>query len=166
MALNASTNLPYSAHVVAELFSSREFVEHVSTKAGGTLTDFTVSGPVGAAFTATIERAIPTDRLPDLVRKFAGGTLSVTQREAWSAPDADGGRTIDIAVSVAGAPVDVKAVQRLVALGGSTVVEVTGEVTSGIPFLGGKIAAAAEPFLGKALNLQADQAQAWLDRRP
>ncbi|MCU1539683.1 MAG: proteinase inhibitor cystatin, partial [Arthrobacter sp.] len=38
-----------------------------------------------------------------------------------------------------------------------------GTVTSSVPFLGGKIAEAAEPMVGKALNIQAQQAQAWLE---
>jgi hypothetical protein len=58
--------------------------------------------------------------------------------------------------------VDAKAVQQLVADGTSTRVELQGEVSSGIPFLGGKIASAAEPVLAKALNLQASQAEAWI----
>lgn len=56
-----------------------------------------------------------------------------------------------------------KAVQRLVSDGGSTRIELEGDVTSSVPFLGGKIADAAEPMVGKALNLQSQQAQAWLE---
>lgn len=165
MALSASTTVNYPASRVAEVFADRDFVEHVSGQVGGTLDEFTVSGPVAQAFEATVVRSVPTDRLPEMVRKFVGQTLSITQHESWSAPAADGSRTVDITMDVAGAPVEVKAVQRLVADGESTTVELTGDVKSGIPFLGGKIAAAAEPFLGKALGLQARQAQAWLDRR-
>lgn len=165
MALSASTTLPYPAARVAEVFADREFVDHVSREVGGTLTEFTVSGPVSGAFEAVVVRAVPTDRLPEMVRKFVGHTLNVTQRESWSAPAPDGGRTVDITVDVAGAPVDVKAVQRLVAHGDSTTIELTGDVTSGIPFLGGKIASAAEPFLGKALGMQARQAEAYFARR-
>jgi hypothetical protein len=54
-------------------------------------------------------------------------------------------------------------VQRLVADGGSTRVELEGNVTSSVPFLGSKIADAAEPMVGKALNIQSQQAQAWLE---
>ena len=45
-------------------------------------------------------------------------------------------------------------------------VELSGEVKSSIPFLGAKIASAAEPMIGKALNLQATLAQAWLESHP
>ena len=42
-------------------------------------------------------------------------------------------------------------------------IELEGTVTSSVPFLGGKIAEAAEPMVGKALNIQSTQAQAWLE---
>ena len=66
-------------------------------------------------------------------------------------------------LSVSGAPVDVTAEQKHVASGESTVVELSGEVKSGGPFLGAKIASAAEPVIGRALNLQATLAQEWLN---
>jgi len=78
-------------------------------------------------------------------------------------PGADGSRQSNISLKIAGAPIDVSAVQRLVADGGSTRVELEGNVTSSVPFLGGKIAEAAEPMVGKALNIQSQQAQAWLE---
>jgi hypothetical protein len=92
-----------------------------------------------------------------------GETLKVTQVENWDAPAADGSRQSNISLKIAGAPLDVTAVQRLVADGGSTRVELEGSVTSSVPFLGGKIAEAAEPMVGKALNIQSQQAQAWLE---
>ncbi|MEE1619975.1 DUF2505 domain-containing protein [Zafaria sp. Z1313] len=165
MALTASTTLNHSAQELTALFADRAFLEHVSSRAGGTLTGLDVSGPTTGAFTSVIERSIPTDRLPDAIRKFVGASLKVTQHESWSAPGADGSRTVDIRVDVAGVPVEVKAVQRLLAQDGHTTVELEGTVSSGIPFLGNKIASAAEPFVGKALKLQSNEASAWLQAR-
>ncbi|HXD27842.1 MAG TPA: DUF2505 domain-containing protein [Arthrobacter sp.] len=164
MALNASTTLPHSAGAVLDVLTRRDFVEHVSQRAGATLTEFTVSGPSDGAFTTTTVRSMPTDRFPDMVKKFVGQTLNVTQHESWSAPAADGSRSAEISVDIAGAPVKVKALQKLVAAAGSTTIELTGDVTSSIPFLGGKIASTAEPYLAKALNLQAAEAKKWLDQ--
>jgi len=86
----------------------------------------------------------------------------VTQREQWSAPAADGSRAAVIDLSVAGVPLKVNAEQRLVAGGAGTTVEVEGTVSSSIPFLGDKIAKAAEPMIGKALTIQATQAGKWI----
>ncbi|MFD5277271.1 DUF2505 domain-containing protein [Pseudarthrobacter sp. NPDC058362] len=163
MALSATTTLPHSVDSVAAVLVNEDFQRHVSQLVGGTLESFTVDGDVAGAFSATSVRTLPTTRLPEIARKFVGESLKVTQVENWDAPAADGSRQSNISLKVAGAPVDVSAVQRLVAEGGSTRVELAGNVTSSVPFLGSKIADAAEPMVAKALNLQAAQAQAWLE---
>ena len=122
-----------------------------------------MSGDTGGAFSTTSVRTLPTTRLPEIARKFVGEKLTVTQVENWDAPAADGSRQSNITLKIAGAPIDVTAVQRLVAEGASTRIELEGNVTSSVPFLGGKIADAAEPMVAKALNIQSQQAQAWLE---
>ncbi|MFJ3957591.1 DUF2505 domain-containing protein [Arthrobacter sp. NPDC090010] len=165
MALNASTTVPFGLPDVAAVLVNEDFVRHVSELVGGSLQEFTVEGDTSSVFTATIVRTVPTTRLPEIARKVVGESLTVTQKEAWTAPQADGSRQADIQVSIAGAPVSATAVQKLVPVDGQTRIDVDGEVTSSIPFLGGKIAGAAEPMVGKALNLQAQQVQSWLESR-
>lgn len=162
MALEATTTLNYPVDQVAAVFADEAFQRHVSELVGGKLESFAVDGDSAGAFTATIVRQVPTGRLPELAKKFVGEYVNVTQIEKWSAPEADGSRHSDISVKVAGAPVDVAAVQRLLAEGTTTRLELSGTVSSSIPLLGGKIAEAAEPFVGKALNIEANQAAAWL----
>jgi hypothetical protein len=163
MALSASTTLPHSVESVTAVFVNEDFLRHTSELVGGTLESFAVDGDPAGAFNTTTVRTIPTTRMPELARKFVGESLKVTQLESWSAPAADGSRQSNISLKVAGAPLDVNAVQRLVAEGGSTRIELEGTVTSSVPLLGGKIADAAEPMVGKALNIQSTQAQAWLE---
>lgn len=164
MALNASTTLPYDAATVTGVFTDEAFLKHVSEKVGGTLKSVTVDGDTSAAFTLTAVRTLPTKRLPDMVRKFVGDSLTVTQTEHWSAPAPDGSRSAKVTMTVAGVPVTVDAEQRLVAAGTDTRVDLDGTVSSSIPFMGSKIASAAEPMIGKALNLQATEARKWLER--
>lgn len=163
MALSASTTLPYDVATVTDVFTDEAFLKHTSEHVGGELKSLTVDGDTSAAFTLTAVRTLPTTRLPDFARKFVGDSLTVTQVENWSAPLADGSREAKVSMSVAGAPVNVDAVQRLIAEGTSTRVDVEGNVTSSIPFMGAKIAAAAEPYIGKALNIQAAEAKNWLE---
>jgi hypothetical protein len=163
MALSASTTLPHSVDRVAAVFANEDFQRHTSQLVGGTLESFTIDGDIAGAFTTTSVRTLPTTRLPEMARKFVGEKLTVTQLEKWEAPAADGSRQSNITLKISGAPLDVSAVQRLVAVDGSTRVELEGNVTSSVPFLGGKIAEAAEPMVGKALNIQSQQAQAWLE---
>ncbi|MFC8302268.1 DUF2505 domain-containing protein [Specibacter sp. NPDC057265] len=166
MALSAATTLQAPAQSVTDVFANEGFIKHVSETVGGELKSFTISGPTTGAFTTTTVRTLPTTRMPDIAKKVLGATLTVTQNESWSAPAADGSRTNTIKLAVAGAPVDVKAEQKLRADGSTTVVELSGQVTSGVPFLGAKIASAAEPVIGRALNLQATLAQEWLTAHP
>jgi hypothetical protein len=166
MALSASTTLPANVQRVTDVFTNEEFVRHTSFTVGGELKSFQISGPTTGAFTTTTVRTLPTDRMPDIARKFVGATLTVTQLENWTAPGADGSRMATVKLTVAGAPLDVTATQRLTADGDACQVELSGEVKSAIPFLGAKIASAAEPMIGKALNLQSTLAQAWLESHP
>ena len=81
----------------------------------------------------------------------------------YDAPAADGSRTVRTEIKVAGLPVGATAHQTIKPLGeNETSVDVTGEVQANIPLVGKKIAAAAEPYIGKALTLQARQAEAWI----
>jgi len=163
MPLAASTTLPHSVDRVAAVFVNEEFIKHTSELVGGTLESFNVEGDPAGAFSTVTVRTLPTTRLPEIARKFVGESLTVTQTEQWAAPAADGSRSSTIALKVSGAPLDVTAAQRLVSEGGSTRIELEGKVTSSVPFLGGKIADAAEPMVGKALNIQSQQAEAWLE---
>ncbi|HSN36869.1 MAG TPA: DUF2505 domain-containing protein, partial [Arthrobacter sp.] len=142
---------------------NEDFLRHTSELVGGTLESFAVDGDTAGAFSTTTVRTIPTTRMPEMARKFVGESLKVTQLEKWDAPAADGSRQSTITLKVTGAPLDVNAVQRLVSDGANTRIELEGTVTSSVPFLGGKIAEAAEPMVGKALNIQSTQAQAWLE---
>lgn len=166
MALTASTTLSATAQRVTDVFADEEFIKHVSTTVGGELKSFEISGPTTGAFTTKTVRTLPTTRMPEIARKVVGATLTVTQLEQWSAPAADGSRSNTIKLTVAGAPLDVAATQKLSVSPDGTLVELQGEVKSSIPFLGAKIASAAEPVIGKALNLQATLAQEWLESHP
>ncbi|MGG5172022.1 DUF2505 domain-containing protein [Pseudarthrobacter sp. J1738] len=163
MALTASTTLPFGVDRVTETFVNEDFLRHTSELVGGTLTSVTRQGELNGEFVITVVRTLPTTRLPEIAKKFVGESLTVTQTESWSAPAADGSRQANISLKVAGAPVDVSAVQKLVAEGTGTRIDLDGKVSSSIPFLGSKIASAAEPMVAKGLKLQASQAQAWLE---
>ena len=163
MALSASTTLPYDAATLTKTFTDEGFVRSISEHVGGSLVSLTVDGDTSGPFTLTAVRQIPTDRLPDMAKKLVGSSLTVTQKETWDAPAADGSRTASVDLSVGGVPLKVAAVQRLVALAEGTRVDVEGSVSSSIPFLGDKIAKAAEPMIGKALTIQAAQAGKWIE---
>lgn len=164
MALNASTQIAHPAEQVIATLSDRGFAEHLTKVANGTLNDFTVNGDTAGAFNLTTVRSVPTDRVPDMARKFVGATIEITQVDKWSAPDAAGNRTANVQITVAGVPVTVSGTEQLKAQGENSEFAIDAKVSSSIPFIGGKLASAAEPYLGKALKLQADQVNAWLSK--
>lgn len=164
MALNASTHMPHSTQQVIDTLTDRGFAEHLSTLAKGQLSDFSVTGDVTGAFTLVAVRSLPTDRVPDMAKKFVGSAVEVTQTEKWSAPDAAGNRTANVEITVGGVPVSVSGTETLSSTAEGCTFAVDAKVSSSIPFIGPKIASAAEPYLGKALKLQADQVNAWRSR--
>ncbi|MCC3282387.1 MULTISPECIES: DUF2505 domain-containing protein [Arthrobacter] len=163
MALSASTTLPYDAATLTKTYTDEGFIRSLSEHVGGSLVSLEVDGDISGPFTLTAVRSIPTDRLPDVAKKLVGSSLTVTQKENWEAPAPDGSRTATIDLSVGGVPLKVSAVQRLVVVAEGTRTDVEGTVSSSIPFLGDKIAKAAEPMIGKALTIQAAQAGKWIE---
>ena len=106
-------------------------------------------------------RTIPSDRVPDIARKFVSNGVNMTQVDRVSAPAADGSRTVDTEVKVNGMPVNAKASQALVSQGEQTRVDVNGEVSCSIPLVGKKIAASAEPQVGRVLKVLGTSAEKW-----
>lgn len=162
MALSASRTLPAPVERITSVFTDEAFIRHTSEHVGGELKSVVLDGDTASAFSITVVRTLPTNRLPEMARKVLGESLTVTQIEQWAAPEPDGSRTAEVAMKIAGAPVKVDAVQRLVADDGATRVELEGTVSSSVPFMGPKIAEAAEPVVAKALNIQAAQAENWM----
>lgn len=165
MAVTASTTVPAPVDQVVTTFADEAFVRHVAEKAGATLESFEVSGETSGAFTVTTVRAMSSERLPDVARKFVGPSVHLTQTDAYEAPAADGSRLVRSDIKVASLPVSGSADQTLRPLGEQTEVHVDCTVEANIPFIGPKVAAAAEPYVSKALSLQSQEAEAWLGNR-
>lgn len=165
MAVTASATVPAPVEQVVVTFSDEEFIRHVTHRAGGTLESVEVVGDVGAQFAVTTVRAMSANRLPELARRFVGSSVRLTQVDTYHPADADGTRVVRTEISVAALPVSGTATQTLTPQGGSTEVHVHCVVESNIPFVGKKVAEAAEPFIGKALSLQSREAEAWLANR-
>lgn len=109
------------------------------------------SGGAEAARRVTTRRSLPTAGAPDAVRRFVGETVVVTQTTTWGEATPDGSRAATTSADIAGVPAQATGTMRLEPAGGGTdhVVEVT--LTSKVPLVGGKIVAAAEPFVADAL---------------
>ena len=165
MAVTASTTVPAPVEQVVVTFRDEEFIRHVTHRAGATLESVEVDGDVEARFTVTTVRAMDAAKLPEMARKFVGSSVRVTQVDRYADPDAEGVRVVSTEIQVASLPVSGTATQRLSPQGEHTEVHVECVVQASIPFVGKQIAAAAEPFVSKAISLQSQEAQAWLADR-
>lgn len=165
MAVTASTTVPAPLDQVVVTFTDEEFIRHVTHRAGATLDSVEVAGDVEAQFAVTTVRTMAADRLPEMARKFVGSSVQLTQVDTYHTADADGIRIVRTEISVGALPVSGSATQTLTPQGGSTDVHVHCVVKANIPFVGKMVAEAAEPFIGKALSLQSQEAEAWLASR-
>ena len=162
MSIRETTTISASPQKVVEAYASEGFARHVSQKAKVQFESLTVEGDPAGPFTVTTVRTVGGDRIPDVARKFVKNGVRLTQKDVYAAPAQDGSRSVETSVEVSGIPVSATAAQQLRAEGERTVVDLTGEVTASIPLVGKKISAAVEPYIGKALGLQAREVEAWI----
>ncbi|MEH0110255.1 DUF2505 domain-containing protein [Tersicoccus sp. MR15.9] len=162
MSLTATATIDAPVETVIRAFADRGFAQYAGDAAGGSLEDFRVDGDPAGAFTVMISRAVDDARIPDMAKAFIGGRLLLTQEEHWSAPAGEGGRTSDVVISFGSVPLKVTGTEQLTPTRDGCTLTVTGDVTSGIPFLGGRIAQMAEPVIGKAVQHQADAVARWI----
>ena len=121
-------NRPLSTQTLSRLsrpFSSEDFARFVCSEVGVEFGSFSVSGDTSAEFTATTERTVPAERVPDIARKFVGNGVAMTQVDTVSAPAADGSRTVSTEVKVNGVPVSAQATQHLIPEGDKTRLDAT-----------------------------------------
>ena len=93
----------------------------------------------GAATVAS-RRSVPMD-VPGFAKRFLSPTNTIEQHDRWNTPAADGSRSGTWEVSAKGVPVTTGGTLRITpGAKRTTVVEVTGEVTSSVPIVGSKLA--------------------------
>lgn len=162
MSVQESTVVNAPVDRVAAALADEGFARFVCEKLGIGFESFQVAGSPEGAFTATTTREVGADKVPDVAKKFVSKGLHMTQEDSVSAPEADGARTVNSNIKVTGMPVNATATQQLKPQGEQTVINVSGEVTCGIPLVGKKIAAAAEPYVGRVLTKLGRIVEEWL----
>lgn len=161
MALSSSRSLDAAPQQVFEALTSQANAQAVADRVGGGLLEHTITDSGDARTTVTVF-SLPSDRLPDVVAKMMSNGVVITLEEGWGAAAADGSRVSTVNATVKGVPVKVSGQETLAAEGTGTVLTLAGEVTSSIPFLGGKISKAAEPMVDRLLAVRCQAAEAQL----
>lgn len=162
MAVNAQQTISAPVEKVIETFTDEAFNRHVAESGGASLVSQKIEGDTSGPFTVTIVRSMGAEKLPEMAQKFVKGGLTLTQVDTWSGPRENGSRDIQTEVSVGGLPVSGSGTQKVVAQGETTDVSVDVTVKANIPLVGGKLASAAEPYVGKALSVQSREASNWI----
>ncbi|OAX52933.1 hypothetical protein A5N15_00945 [Rothia kristinae] len=164
MSIHETTSINAPVDKVVQAYASEDFARHVSQQAGVQFESFSVDGDTAGAFTVTTVRSVGGDKIPGFAQRFIKNGVTLTQKDLFKAPGADGSRDVETSVSAGAVPVSANLTQKLTAEGEKTQVALEGEVKANIPLVGKKLAQAAEPYMSKALTLQSREAEHWINK--
>ena len=155
MKLRETMNLPLSAREAAAMYADSDYAEIRRRTLGADAASAVVSGDPAGEFTVTTDLHLPTDRVPDIAKRFVGSSLTVRETQRWSAPAADGSRTGTMEFDVVGLPAGMQGTARLAPAGeGSCTVEIDGDLTAKVPLIGARLEKAAQPYVSKVLRAE------------
>lgn len=162
MRLDVLLRYPGDPHRVAQLLADPAVLDRLLAASDAVSHDVRVDGAADGRFVVVVERVLPTDELPDVARRFVGGSMRLRQVDTWEAPAADGSRSGTTELEVPGAPVRASATTALRPVrtgvvpgrGVHTEHSVSGTLTASVPLIGGRIERAAEEPLVRALRDQ------------
>ncbi len=135
--------------VIATEDFQRDKVAEVCTSASATLRE------QGDVLIIDGERVLPTTDMPRAVVAAAGDQLRITEQQIWSPPDARGSRHAELEMSVQGLPLSMTGRASLTPDGEGSVLTFDGNLTCGLPLVGGKIERAAAPVIEGAFDDEA-----------
>ena len=162
MKLRETLSLPLPARSAADMYADQEYTEIRRRTLGATRAESTVEGSPEGAFTVRTELSMPTDRVPDMVKPFVGSSVTIHEKQSWSAPAADGGREGMMSLEVAGTPAGLTATLRLSPSGeAASSVDIDGDLVAKIPLLGPRLEKAAIPYVSTVLRAEERSAKTY-----
>jgi hypothetical protein len=165
MKLRETLHLPLPARTAAAMYADPEYTAIRRGTLGADDASSHVEGDPAGAFTVTTELALPTDRVPEIVKPFVGAAVTVREVQSWSAPEPDGSRSGSMRLDVVGAKAGLTASLRLAAQDQErSEVEIDGDLVAKVPLLGPRIEKAAIPYVSTVLRAEERSAAAYRDR--
>lgn len=166
MKLQETLHLPLSAQDVAAMYADPEYPAFRRASLHATAAEAAVEGDADGAFTVTTQLTMPTDKVPDMARPFIGSSLSITERQQWSAPAPDGSRHGTADFAVVGTPASMTATLSLSPDGeDATTVRIDGDLVAKVPLLGPRLEKAALPYVSSVLTAEQRSAAAYREAR-
>ncbi len=164
MHLSAEINYPgASPEAVFRMITNREFQELKCAATGSLAYEVEVQTYADDTANVTTHRTLPSDEVPEFMRRFVGGAVRVAERGDWQPADASGARHGRIVVQLSGVPVQLTGEVSLRPFGDGTVYEVDGDLKASVPLIGGKIERSAESAIRAAIRVEERTGREWLD---
>ena len=151
----------FPPHAVREMIADPDFIAERATRTGSTSVDIEVTEEPGGGTTVVVERVMPAN-VPSFAKSFVGETLTITERQEWAEPAADGTGTA-VATAVFSAPLAFTGSMSITADGGITTVRTFGEYKATVPFVGGKIEEMAKEQTVRYLTKEQELGRRWLE---
>lgn len=163
MRLTAEIRYPDSdPAAVFTMLTDRAFQERKCAAAGSLAYEVDVATFEDGGARISTERTLPSDSVPEFVRRFVGGTVRVSEHDDWQPEGPDGVRSGEVVVEILGAPVRLTGTLWLGRDGADVVHRVEGDLRASVPLIGSKIEKAAEPAIKGAIRVEERTGRAWL----
>lgn len=147
---------------VLTMLADPDYVIEKAERTGALEVDVDVAEYPDGRVTITCTRILPAE-VPAYASSFVGDRLTVTEVQAWSAPDADGSAHAVVTVDFH-APLSYTGTITLTGGSDSSTLANRGEFKASVPFVGGKVERVAEEMTRKYLGKESEVAAEWLSR--
>ena len=132
-------------------------------KLGGTNATLLEHVVDGEKVNLRLRHGVPASELPSAVRAFLKGDLVIERTEEWDR-NGDGGWLGRVQAGIPGVPGHIRGAMRLSeAPAGGSLMEMRGEVSVSIPFVGGKVEEVVSGQIVKLLAKEFEHTEQWLD---
>lgn len=153
MKISRTTSLPAGVEDAFAVIASQAHQE-AKVAAQADRSSATVTRQAGGAASVHTQREVSTQGMPAPVVSMVGDTLTVTEQQNWSQATADGSRTADLEIRVAGAPVQLVGRIALTPTDTGSSLVVDADLSCTVPFFGKKIEQAARPTIEESFDLE------------
>ena len=146
---------------VRAMITDAEFINLRATKTGSTTVDSEVINEPGGGTTVVVTRTMPAN-VPSYAKSFVGETLTITERQEWALPAADGTGTA-VATAELSAPLAFTGSMSITTDGSVTTVRTFGEYRASVPVGGGKVEEMAKEQTVRYLTKEQEIGRDWLN---
>lgn len=151
---------PAPPATVFSMLRDTAFRSEVCVATGALAHDVDVA-EIGDAVTVTTTRVMPAE-VPELVRRFVGERITISQRERWMVGNDAVGRRADLLLRIVDAPATMQGSITLASHPDGCLETIAGDLRVTVPFVGGRIEAEVARALTLAIDREATVGRGYL----